>query len=125
MIGYGAVPFFEETRQLLLPTLISTFADNPTFPHFATPPPPRGDAVRAVIYEWEIDPDKKPGCHDLELGEDGTVYTVGGVFSLNPKTMERRARRRLPLRRRRSSRRRGERQRARRLKAPTSARTPR
>ncbi len=89
MIGYGAVAFFDETRQLLLPTLISTFANNPTFSHFATPPPPRGDAVRAVIYEWEIDPDKKPDCHDLELGEDGTVYTVGGVFSLNPKTMER------------------------------------
>ena len=89
MIGYGAVPFFDETRQLLLPTLISTFANDPTFPHFAPPPPPRGDAVRAVIYEWEIDPDKKPDCHDLELGDDGTVYTVGGVFSLNPKTMER------------------------------------
>jgi cysteine-rich repeat protein len=89
MIGYGAVPFFDETRQLLLPTLTSTFANNPTFPQFVPPPPPRGDAVRAVIYEWEIDPDKKPDCHDLELGDDGTVYTVGGVFSLNPKTMER------------------------------------
>jgi virginiamycin B lyase len=89
MIGYGAVPFFDETRQLLLPTLISTFANNPSFPHFAPPPPPRGDAVRAVIYEWEIDPVDKPGCHDLEPGLDGTIYTVPGVYSLNPATMER------------------------------------
>lgn len=89
MIGYGAVAFFDETRELLLPTLVSTFADHPTFPRFATPPPPHGDAVRAVIYEWEIDPATKPGCHDLELGTDGTVYTVPGVFSLNPATMER------------------------------------
>jgi len=89
MIGYGAVPFFDETRQLLLPTLINTFANNPTFPHVAPPPPPRGDAVRAVIYEWEIDPVDKPGCHDLEPGLDGTIYTVPGVYSLNPTTMER------------------------------------
>jgi virginiamycin B lyase len=89
MIGYGAVAFFEETRELLLPTLTATFANDPTFPHFAPPPPPHGDAVRAVVYEWEIDPENKPGCHDLEIGNDGTVYTVPGMYSLNPATMER------------------------------------
>jgi virginiamycin B lyase len=89
MVSYGAVAFFDETRELLLPTLIDTFANNLSFPHFATPPPPHGDAVRAVIYEWEIDPVNRPGCHDLEIGNDGTVYTVPGVFSLNPATMER------------------------------------
>ena len=89
MIGYGAVAFFDETRQLLLPTLVSTFANNPTWPHFDPPPPPRGDAVRAVVSEWEIDPVDHPDCHDLEIGNDGTVYTVPGVYSLNPTTLER------------------------------------
>jgi virginiamycin B lyase len=89
MIGYGAVPFFEETRDVLLPTLVNTFANDPVYPAFPAPPPPTGDAVRAVIYEWEIDPQERPSCHDLELGLDGTVYTVGGVYTLNPATGER------------------------------------
>jgi virginiamycin B lyase len=89
MISYGAVPFFQETRELLLPTLISTFADNAPLPRFTPPPAPRGDAVRAVVREWEIDPVDKPGCHDLEIGNDGTVYTVPGMYALNPATMER------------------------------------
>jgi cysteine-rich repeat protein len=50
--------------------------------------------LRAVIYEWEIDPERRPGCHDLELGLDGTVYTVGGMYSFNPRTGERK---RFPL----------------------------
>ncbi len=86
MIAYGGIPFFDETRALLLPTLASTFGPDAPDPHFAVPPPPRGEAVRAVIREWEIDPVQKPGCHDLELGLDGTVYTVGGVWTFNPAT---------------------------------------
>ncbi len=84
MIGYGAVPFFKETRDLLLPTLTSTFGDPSTYPSFPAPPPPAGDAVRAVVREWEIDPVDHPECHDLELGTDGTVYTVPGVYTLDP-----------------------------------------
>jgi cysteine-rich repeat protein len=89
MIGYGAVPFFAETRDVLLPTLVRTFGGDAVYPSFTPPPPPTGDAVRAVIYEWEIDPEERPSCHDLELGIDGTVYTVGGVYTLNPATGER------------------------------------
>lgn len=88
MIGYGAVPFFAETRPILVPTLASTFGRG-NYPSFPAPPPPTGDAVRAVVYEWEIDPQNRPSCHDLELGLDGTVYTVGGVYTLNPATGER------------------------------------
>ena len=85
MIGYGGIPFFDETRTVLFDTIINTFATGaPAIPHFAVPPPPSGDAVRAVIYEWEIDPAQRPGCHDLELGTDGVVYTVPGVWTLRP-----------------------------------------
>ncbi len=88
MIGYGAVPFFAETRPLLVPTLARTFGHG-NYPAFPAPPPPGGDAVRAVVYEWVIDPQSRASCHDLELGLDGTVYTVGGVYTLNPATGER------------------------------------
>src|SRR4029079_13620710 len=53
------------------------------------PAPPSGEVLRAVIREWEIDPVRRPGCHDLELGRDGTVYTVSGLYSLNPAPGER------------------------------------
>ena len=89
MIGYGGIPFFAETREVLLDTVATTFASDAPVPVFEVPPPPSGDALRAVIYEWEIDPALRPGCHDLELGLDGTVYTVGGMYSFNPRTGER------------------------------------
>jgi cysteine-rich repeat protein len=86
MIGYGIVPFYPETRALLIPTLAATFSPTASAPSFAAPAAPAGDATRAIIYEWEIDPVDKPGCHDLELGTDGTVYTVSGMYALNPTT---------------------------------------
>jgi cysteine-rich repeat protein len=89
MIGYGGVPFFGETREVLLDTVATTFSPEAPQPQFDAPPPVTGDAARVVIYEWEIDPDRKPGCHDLELGLDGTVYMVGGVYTFNPRTFER------------------------------------
>ena len=84
MIGYGITPFFAETRAVLLDTIASTFSSDALAPHFSVPPPPSGDVLRAVIYEWEIDPQQKPDCHDLELGSDGVVYTVPGVYTLDP-----------------------------------------
>ncbi len=89
MIGYGGVPFFDEAREVLLDTIAETYSPDAPVPVFDVPPPISGDAARVVIHEWEIDPDEKPGCHDLEIGLDGTVYTVGGVYTLNPKTFER------------------------------------
>ncbi len=89
MIGYGGVPFFDETRDVLLDTIATTFSPDAPQPVFDVPPPISGEAARVVIYEWEIDPEEKPGCHDLEIGLDGTVYTVGGVYALNPETFER------------------------------------
>ncbi|MFN8641724.1 MAG: carboxypeptidase regulatory-like domain-containing protein [Candidatus Binatia bacterium] len=86
MIGYGITPFFEETRAVLLDTIATTFAPDAPTPRFEVPPPPSGEVLRAVIREWEIDPQRKPGCHDLELGRDGVVYTVPGIYTLDPAT---------------------------------------
>jgi cysteine-rich repeat protein len=89
MITYGGIPFYQETRDVLLDVVAGTFSPERPLPEFDVPPPPTGDAQRAVIWEWEIDPERKPGCHDLELGLDGTVYTVGGMYAFNPVTFER------------------------------------
>jgi len=91
MTVYGGVPFFDETRPVLRPTLLETFGPGAIYPRFAAPPAPSGDAVRAVITEWEIDPVERPGCHDLELAADGTVFMVPGMYALDPATNERRA----------------------------------
>ncbi len=89
MIGYGGVPFFDETRDVLLDTVAATFSPDAPVPSFTAPPAVTGDAARVVIREWEIDPEARPGCHDLEIGRDGTVYTVGGVYAIHPQTYER------------------------------------
>ncbi len=86
MLGYGTTPFFAETRAVLLDTIADTFRPDAPKPQFAVPPPPSGEVLRAVITEWEIDPQRKPGCHDLELGADGVVYTVPGVYTVDPAT---------------------------------------
>ena len=78
-------PLLPDTRELLIPALMKAFG---TRHDFELPPPPTGDAVRAVVWEYDVDPEGRNGCHDLELGNDGTLYTEDG-FSLNPVTLER------------------------------------
>ncbi|MBM4244959.1 MAG: DUF4215 domain-containing protein [Deltaproteobacteria bacterium] len=90
MTKYGGVPFFDETRPLLLPTLLRAFGPGAPAPQFTAPRPPTGDATRAIVTEWEIDPERRPGCHDLELDADGVVYMVSGGYILDPRTDERR-----------------------------------
>ncbi len=90
MIAYGGVPFYEETRPLLVPTLLRAFGPDAPEPRFPLPPPPSGDATRVAITEWEIDPEARPDCHDLELDGSGVVYMVPGGWLLDPRTDERR-----------------------------------
>ena len=61
MIGYGGIPFYQETRDVLLDTIASTFSPDAPEPHFDVPPPPSGEVLRAVIREWEIDPVSEAG----------------------------------------------------------------
>ncbi len=80
-------PLLKGSRELLIPTLMRAF-DQIDGKDFALPPPPSGDAVRAVLREYEVDPEGRNGCHDLELGHDGWLYTEDG-FALNVRTLER------------------------------------
>jgi cysteine-rich repeat protein len=41
-----------------------------------------------VIWEYEVDPVGRNGCHDLAIGKDGNVVTEDG-FMVNPATLER------------------------------------
>ncbi len=81
-------PLLDETRKLLIPTLQKAFAPDPKA-KFELPGPPTGDATRVVLWEYDVDPQGRNGCHDLEIGLDGWVYTEDG-FAVNPATMERR-----------------------------------
>jgi cysteine-rich repeat protein len=81
-------PLVEQARKLLIPTLAKAFDPHAKL-DFELPGPPTGDSVRAVLWEYEVDPEGRNGCHDLELGLDGWVYTEDG-FAVNPATMERR-----------------------------------
>jgi len=80
-------PLLKETRAALVPMLVESFGSiRPA--DFEIPGPPTGDAVRAVLWEYEVDPQGRNGCHDLELALDGSLYTEDG-FALNPDTMQR------------------------------------
>ncbi len=81
-------PLMDETRELLIPTLVKAFDESSHSP-FEAPPAPSGDATRAVIWEYEVDPEGRNGCHDLEIGLDGWVYTEDG-YAVHPETLERR-----------------------------------
>jgi streptogramin lyase len=80
-------PLLPAAREALIPTVIDALgaydADD-----FALPGPPTGDATRAILWEYEVDPEGRNGCHDLELALDGTLYTEDG-FALHPETLER------------------------------------
>jgi cysteine-rich repeat protein len=80
-------PLLEEASRLLIPTVMEAFASGRDR-DFALPPPPTGDATRAILWEYEVDPEGRNGCHDLAIGKDGSVITEDG-FLLNPQTLER------------------------------------
>jgi cysteine-rich repeat protein len=90
MISY-LPPYFQQTRDRLLDGMISTYGPNaPAYPTFDLPPPPSGDILGAVIYEYGLgDESSFPSCHDLELGFDNVVYADGGVRWIDPRTGER------------------------------------
>ncbi len=81
-------PLLEEPRRQLIPKMMEVFDRSYSAEDFEMPDPPTGAATRAIVWEYEVDPEGRNGCHDLELGLDGSVYTEDG-FALNPKTMER------------------------------------
>ncbi|MBI4517231.1 MAG: carboxypeptidase regulatory-like domain-containing protein [Deltaproteobacteria bacterium] len=65
-----------------------------TQPQFVAPAPPRGDAARGVITEWDIG---HPASmqHDLAVHPDGAIYSVDTnqdqLYRLDPRTNERKA----------------------------------
>jgi cysteine-rich repeat protein len=83
-------PYFQETRDLLIQNVIDTYGPNATYPTLPVPPPPSGEILKAVIYEYILgDGTNRPGCHDLELGADNRVYADAGLRWIDPATSER------------------------------------
>jgi cysteine-rich repeat protein len=83
-------PYFQETRDLLVQNVIDTYGPNATYPTLPIPPPPSGDVLNAVLYEYVLgSATSSPGCHDLELGADSRVYADAGLRWIDPATSER------------------------------------
>lgn len=83
-------PYFQETRDQLIQTVIDTYGPGATVPTLPVPPPPSGDVLKAVIYEYVLGTaTSSPGCHDLELGADNRVYADAGLRWIDPRTSER------------------------------------
>jgi cysteine-rich repeat protein len=83
-------PYFQATRDLIRPNLLGTYGPGTTLPTSPLPPPPAGETLRAVVYEYGLgDATARPGCHDLELGTDGVVYADSGVRWIDPRSGER------------------------------------
>jgi hypothetical protein len=90
-------PYFEETRETLVDNVLATYGPNATIPKLPVPPPPSGEILKAVLYEYGLGTaDSSPGCHDLELGADNRVYADAGLRWIDP----RRASAALPVHRR-------------------------
>jgi cysteine-rich repeat protein len=81
-------PLLEEANKLLIPTAMKAFSGDRKV-DFKLPAAHTGDATRAVIWEYEVDPVGRNGCHDLAIGKDGSVVTEDG-FMVDPATLERR-----------------------------------
>jgi cysteine-rich repeat protein len=80
-------PYHSETRGLISPAILDAVGPGATVPQLPLPPPPSGDALRAVVYEYGLgDTTSRPGCHDLELGTDGVLYAESGVRWIDPRT---------------------------------------
>jgi cysteine-rich repeat protein len=83
-------PYFQETRDTLIQNVIDTYGPNATIPQLPVPPPPSGETLKAVLYEYVIGtPGNSPGCHDLELGADNRLYSDSGLRWIDPRTGER------------------------------------
>ena len=80
-------PLLAEARARLIPTMLASLSSY-SAADFELPGPPTGAATRALLYEYEVDPQGRNGCHDLEIALDGTLYTEDG-FAVHPDTMER------------------------------------
>jgi virginiamycin B lyase len=80
-------PYFQTTRDLIPQVLPDVLGTDPPLPALPLPPPPTGDVLRAIVYEYGLgDATARPGCHDLELGTDGVVYADAGVRWIDPRT---------------------------------------
>jgi cysteine-rich repeat protein len=80
-------PLRPEVREILIPTMLASF-ESYSQEDFELPGPPTGEATRAILWEFEVDPQGRNGCHDLEIAPNGVLYTEDG-FAVNPETFER------------------------------------
>ncbi len=91
----GFQGLYKHTQENLVDLVVGSFGRDAekNWPEFVPPEAPKGDALNAVVREWTMGLLNDAVIHDLELGNDGLIYTVDmtadAIQTLDPRTHER------------------------------------
>jgi streptogramin lyase len=91
----GFQGLYKHTQEGLVDKLVGTYGrdEEKAWPAYTPPDPPAGDTLKAEVQEWRMGKENDAMIHDLELGDDGLVYTVNmtsdAIETLDPRTGER------------------------------------
>ena len=91
----GFPGLYEHTQKTLVQRIIDVYGREAekSWPEFTPPEPPKGEALEAEVREWFMGKENDAMIHDLELGDDGLIYTVDmsndAIETLDPATGER------------------------------------
>ena len=74
----GFQGLYEHTQDALVDKIVSVYGREAEedWPDFVPPDPPSGEALKGEVREWLMGDQSGAVIHDLELGDDGLVYTV-------------------------------------------------
>ena len=83
-------PYFQQTRDQLIDTVIATYGPNATYPTLPIPPPPSGEVLKAVTYASTSSvPPPAARAATTSARADNRVYADAGLRWIDPRTSER------------------------------------
>ncbi len=91
----GFQGLYKHTQDVLVDKIVNVYGRDAeeNWTEFAPPEPPTGAALRGEVREWLMGDQAGAVIHDLELGDDGLIYTVDMaqdvIETLDPATGER------------------------------------
>ncbi|MCY3963617.1 MAG: carboxypeptidase regulatory-like domain-containing protein [Acidobacteria bacterium] len=91
----GFQGLYKHTQDVLVDKIVSIYGREAEdeWPDFVPPEPPSGESLKGEVREWLMGDQAGAVIHDLELGDDGLVYTVDMaqdvIETLDPVTGER------------------------------------
>ena len=91
----GFQGLYKHTQEVLVDKVVSVYGREAEaeWPAYEPPPAPEGDSLKGKVWEWAMGTQNNTVIHDLELGNDGIVYTVDmvhdAIVTLDPNSGER------------------------------------